>query len=44
MEIIYDPQSEYWSGQGWLVIKQEGEPAIASFKTKTEAEQFVKNK
>lgn len=41
MQIIYDQQSEYWTGQGWLVIVDDGEPAIESFKTKEEAMQFV---
>ena len=41
MQIIYDQQHEYWTGHGWLVIKDDGEPAIASFKTEEEAKAFL---
>ncbi len=39
--IVEDEASGYWFGTPWLVIREEGEPAIASFKTDGEAFDFV---
>lgn len=40
LEIVFSEVTEYWTGLGWLVIDQDDKPCLASFATKSEAEQF----
>ncbi len=40
--VIYSDSSDFWMGRGWLVVEDEGEPAIASFETEAEAIQYAK--
>ncbi len=39
--IVEDEASGFWTGKPWLVILEDGEPALGSFKTEGEAFEFV---
>ena len=41
LQVVHDEASGFWTGFPWLVIREEGEPAIAAFKTDGEAFDFV---
>lgn len=41
LTVCHDEAAGFWTGKPWLVIDEEGEPAVASFKTDGEALDFI---
>jgi hypothetical protein len=41
LTVIYDLASGFWTGKPWLVIREEGTTAVASFRTDGEAFDFI---
>ncbi len=39
--IVEDEASDFWFGRPWLVMLEDGEPALASFRTDAEAFEFA---
>lgn len=43
LQVVHDEASGFWTGRPWLVIAEEGTPAVASFKTDGEAFGYVED-
>jgi hypothetical protein len=42
MWITYDAISDYWTGEGYLVIEEEGETALDSFPDFESAAEYIR--
>ena len=41
LSVCHDEAHGFWTGKPWLVIREEGEPAVAAFKTDREAFDYI---